>query len=91
MPVLAEYCLPFCRVGGRFIAQKGPEAENEVRVASAAIQKLGGALRELKEVTLPGQREQRVLVIIDKVAPTPPAYPRRPGIPAKRPLVEVTA
>lgn len=91
MPVLAEYCLPFCRVGGRFIAQKGPEAENEVRAAALALQKLGGALRELKEVILPGQREQRVLVIIDKVAPTPATYPRRPGIPAKRPLVAAEA
>jgi len=86
MRVLSEYCLPFCRVGGRFIAAKGPEAESEVQSALGAIEKLGGAVRELREVKAPWQRETRILVVIDKVAPTPAAYPRRPGIPAKRPL-----
>lgn len=87
LPVLSEYCLPFCRVGGRFIAQKGPEAEQEVESASLALERLGGIVREVKEVTVFGQRERRFLVVIDKVAPTPGNYPRRPGIPAKRPLV----
>ncbi len=87
LAVLSEFCLPFLRVGGRFVAQKGPDAEEEVEEARAAMDKLGGALRELKQVTLPGQRERRVLVVIDKVAPTPTTYPRRPGIPAKRPIV----
>ncbi len=86
LPILSEYCLPFCRIGGRFIAQKGPEAEREVEDARTAMEQLGGRLREIKEVCLPGQRERRALVVIDKVAHTPPAYPRRPGIPAKRPL-----
>jgi len=89
LPVLSEFCLPFCRVGGRFIAQKGQEVENEVRAARPALDRLGGLVRELKEVSLPGQRERRVLVVIDKVTPTPKAYPRRAGIPAKRPLAAV--
>ncbi len=89
MPVLAELCLPFCRAGGRFIAQKGPEAAAEVEAARVALERLGGAVRELKEFSLPGRGELRTLVVIDKVAPTPAAYPRRPGIPAKRPLVAV--
>lgn len=87
LPVLAEFCLPFLHTGGRFIAQKGPEAEREVELAAPAVERLGGAVRELREVNLPLQREQRMLVVIDKVAPTPTAYPRRPGIPTKRPLV----
>jgi 16S rRNA (guanine527-N7)-methyltransferase len=87
LKVLAELTLPFCRIGGRFIAQKGVEAEREVEEAEPALERLGGALREVREVRLPGQRERRTLVVIDKVAPTPTAYPRRPGIPAKRPLV----
>ncbi len=86
LPVLSEFCLPFCRVGGRFIAQKGPEAEREVAEAAAALQALGGVVREVKQVALPGQREERLLVVVDKVAPTPAGYPRRPGIPAKRPI-----
>jgi 16S rRNA (guanine527-N7)-methyltransferase len=85
--VLSEYCLPFCRVGGRFVAQKGLGAEQEVEAAQTALDTLGGTVRELKEISLPGQRERRVLVVIDKVAPTPSRYPRRPGIPAKRPLL----
>ncbi len=90
LPVLSEFCLPFCRIGGRLIAQKGPEAESEVAVAGPAIERLGGTVRELKEVAVAGQRETRILVVIDKVAPTPELYPRRPGIPAKRPLVTVS-
>lgn len=90
LPVLAEFCLPFCRVGGRFIAQKGAEAEREVEAAGTAIERFGGAVREVREVSLLGQRERRVLVIIDKVSATPPAYPRRPGIPAKRPVTATT-
>jgi 16S rRNA (guanine527-N7)-methyltransferase len=86
LPVLAELCLPFCRVGGRLIAQKGPEAPAEVEAARGAIERLGGAVRELKQVSLPGQREHRILIVVDKAAPTPSQYPRRPGIPNKRPL-----
>ncbi len=86
LPVLSELCLPFCRVGGRFIAQKGVEAEKEIAVATEALDRLGGIIREVKEVSLPGQRERRALVVIEKVAPTPAGYPRRAGIPAKRPI-----
>lgn len=86
LPVLSELTLPFCRIGGRLVAQKGPEAEQEVQDATVAIERLGGTVREVKEVALLGQRERRALVVVDKVSPTPSAYPRRPGMPAKRPL-----
>jgi 16S rRNA (guanine527-N7)-methyltransferase len=86
MTVLVEYCLPFCRKGGCFIAQKGAEIEPELADALPAIQLLGGEVREVKHVTLPGLREPRTLVLIDKVHQTPSAFPRRPGMPSKRPL-----
>jgi len=86
LTVLAEYCLPLCRKGGRFIAQKGARVKGELKKAEAAINLLGGKLREVKTVHLPGLKEPRSLVVIDKVDHTPARYPRRPGIPQKRPL-----
>lgn len=84
--VLAEYCLPFSRVGGRFLALKGPSVEEEIRAAGAAVEKLGGRLEEVRELELPGGGGRRSLVLIRKERPTPKAYPRRPGVPAKSPL-----
>jgi len=66
---------------------KGESAPAEVQVAERAIHLMGGRLSHLIPVTLPGVEEQRFLVIIDKVAATPEGYPRRVGIPAKRPLL----
>lgn len=83
--VLAEYCLPLCRVGGRFLAPKGAQIEHELQAALAAIEMLGGRLVAVEPVALPGV-EPRTLVVIAKDAPTPPAYPRGVGAPAKRPL-----
>lgn len=87
LPVLVEYALPFCRVGGLFVAQKGPGVESEVRAAEAAITILGGKLRHIMHLELPPLAEPRSLVVIEKIAPTPEKYPRRPGIPSKRPLL----
>jgi 16S rRNA (guanine527-N7)-methyltransferase len=86
MAVVAEYTLPFCQVGGWAIAQKGEAGAAEAWTANPAIQRLGGELSRVLPVELPGLPEDRSLVIVEKVAPTPPAYPRRPGVPAKRPL-----
>jgi 16S rRNA (guanine527-N7)-methyltransferase len=86
MSVLAEYCLPLCRRGGCVIAQKGADTQSELAGALPAIQLLGGQVREVKAVALPGLKDRRALVLIDKVHQTPLAYPRRPGMPAKRPL-----
>ncbi len=87
LPALAELTLPFCTVGGVFIAQKKGDIELEVSQASRAISLLGGNLREVKKVELEAFSDERWLVVIDKVKPTPEQYPRRPGIPAKRPIV----
>ncbi|MBN1669277.1 MAG: hypothetical protein JW862_19445, partial [Anaerolineales bacterium] len=83
---LLEYLLPLVRVGGRVLAMKGESAPAEAHSAEQAARLLGGHLRQLIPVTLPGVVEQRYLVIIDKVAATPDKYPRRVGIPTKRPL-----
>ena len=86
LPTLVELTLPFCAIDGIFIAQKKGEIEPEISQATKAISLLGGNLREIKRVDLEEFFDKRQLVIIDKVSPTPPLYPRRPGIPAKRPI-----
>ena len=86
MPVLMEYLIPLVRVGGAAIAMKGENAPAEVQTSEHAIQILGGHLRKLIPVMLPGVADERYLIVIDKIAATPPAYPRRAGIPAKKPL-----
>jgi 16S rRNA (guanine527-N7)-methyltransferase len=86
LPVVIEYTLPFCKVGGWVVAQKGEAGAAEAWTADRAITLLGGELRRVVPVELPGLPEDRSLVVIEKVGPTPAAYPRRPGIPGKRPL-----
>ena len=86
LPVLAEYLLPFVRVGGAMLAMKGEQAPAEVHRAEHAIKVLGGHVRKLTPITLPGVAEERYLVVVDKIAATPPPYPRRVGLPSKKPL-----
>jgi len=88
MPILAEYLLPLVRIGGRVLAQKGESAPAEVQRAEWAITQLGGRMRRLAQVDLLGLAETRYLVLLDKIAATPPQYPRRPGVPTKRPLMQ---
>lgn len=87
LPVLVEYLIPLVRLGGGVIAQKGESGPAETQKASKAIQILGGTLRQLLPVTIPGVVEDRYLVIIDKNARTPKLYPRRIGIPVKQPII----
>jgi 16S rRNA (guanine527-N7)-methyltransferase len=84
--VLVELSLPFCEIGGRFIAQKKGEVTPEIERARAAIDLLGGRLQDIIMIDIAGLSDERKLVIIDKDSETPAKYPRRPGIPAKRPL-----
>ncbi len=86
MAVLVELALPFLAVGGTLIAQKKGDTDAEINAATRAISLLGGRLGQVKEVALLQFTDRRRLISIEKVAPTPPAYPRRPGMPAKRPL-----
>jgi len=87
MPVLAEYLLPLAALGGHALAQKGASAPQETEAAATAIRKLGGEVEQLIPITLPGLPEPRYLVILKKVSPTPPAYPRRAGMPSKKPIL----
>jgi len=86
LPTLVELTLPFCALGGSFIAQKKGDVNSEITQADRAISLLGGNLREVKRVDLEEFTDGRWLIIVDKVSPAPQQYPRRPGIPAKRPL-----
>jgi 16S rRNA (guanine527-N7)-methyltransferase len=86
LPVLAEYTLPFCRLGGMAIAQKGLRAQEEAQLAQHAVSMLGGQVRRVIPIELLGLAEARNLVVVDKTARTPGKYPRRPGMPAKYPL-----
>jgi len=86
MPALAEYMLPLCRVGGKCVALKGESAVHEARQAETALHLLGGRVEKVIPVELPQVAETHYLVVIHKSAATPPAYPRRAGMPAKRPL-----
>lgn len=81
---LAELTLPFVRMGGVVIAPKGQDAEREVKEAEVALETLKGALRA--NVDLPLAQPAQRLVLLDKELPTPDRFPRRPGVPAKRPL-----
>lgn len=81
---LCEYCLPFVKVGGKFIAYKGDNDE-EFKEAENAVKILGGRLEEIRKYELP-DGEKRALVVIEKVKPTPPKYPRGQGKERKSPL-----
>ncbi|OYD08191.1 16S rRNA (guanine(527)-N(7))-methyltransferase RsmG [Paludifilum halophilum] len=84
--VLSEYCFPFVRVGGRFVAMKGPDVETEVQGAKRAVQRLGGGGIHTVSFSLPEEMGNRNILILPKENPTPKAYPRKPGTPLRQPL-----
>ena len=87
LPLLLEYALPFCRPGGLVVAHKQAPLEPELADAGRALSELGGAPAGVYPANLPGLPEGRLLAAFRKTAAaTPERYPRRPGIPAKRPL-----
>lgn len=86
LATLSEYCLPFVKVSGTFIAMKGPKAEQEIKTANKAIKTLGGQLAKVSEFKLPIIDDERTLIKIDKINKTPAKYPRRAGTPAKKPI-----
>ena len=86
MPVLSEFLLPLVRVGGGILAQKGETGLAETQKAEPAIRVLGGRINKLIPILLPGVTEERFLVVVDNVSTPPPGYPRRVGLPAKRPI-----
>ena len=86
LPVLLEYCLPFVKKDGIFIAMKGKNME-EVSASQRALNELGGKIEEIEEITLPSSDNVRNIIIVKKFRQTPPNYPRKAGKPSKRPLI----
>jgi len=84
--VLSEYLIPLVKIGGRMLAQKGESGPAEAQSAEKAMKLLGGKLEGLIPVNLPGVAEDRYLIVVNKIAATPPKYPRRRGVPTKQPL-----
>jgi 16S rRNA (guanine527-N7)-methyltransferase len=84
LPVLVEYCLSLVSVGGKFVAYKGHKAEEELRSAEAALRALGGQFERIERDD--SCVDGRALIFIGKVKETSEQYPRRPGMPKKRPL-----
>ena len=87
MAVLSEYCLPFVKVGGFFMAYKGPEAAAEATEAENAINLLGGSLWEICDASLKKYALSHKIVLIKKVKNTVSKYPRKAGTPTKEPLL----
>lgn len=83
--VLCEYCLPFVRAGGKFIAYKGV-AEEEIKEAENALKVLGGEIEQVVKYELPEDCSKRTLVCIRKIKHTPALYPRGQGRERKNPL-----
>lgn len=86
LPTLSEYMLPFVKIGGSMLAMKGDRGLIETQEAESAISLLGGELQSVQKLTLPGVTEDRFLITVEKKATTPEKYPRRVGVPRKRPL-----
>lgn len=85
--VLAEYCLPFVKVGGYFVCQKGPQLEEEMQEARKAINVLGGEVVKQEIIKLPFSDISHRIVVIRKVRQTPTNYPRKAGKPSKEPII----
>lgn len=86
MTVLAELCLPFLKVGGYFLALKGPLADEELDAAKRAIYVLGGEVEGVFSAKIPQTDLNHKIIIIKKVRQTPQQYPRKPGIATKNPI-----
>ena len=87
LPILAEYDLPFVRVGGFFAAMKGAKYEEEAEEAKKAVKLLGGGEPVLREIKLPGLEDKRGIIYIRKEKRTPSVYPRKAGTPEKNPIL----
>ena len=87
MAVLAEYCLPFIKVGGFLMAYKGPEAAEEAAAAARAVKTLGGEILEIRDADLNAYDISHKIIVIKKVKNTASKFPRKAGTPTKEPLL----
>ena len=88
MNVLTEFCLPLVKIGGQFVAMKSEKAPEELETAQFAIKTLGGEIKNQESVELPNDAGIRNFIFVGKISKTPKKYPRKPGTPAKKPLVK---
>lgn len=86
LPILCELCLPFVKVGGIFLAMKG-HVEDEIEMSQKAVVTMGGTIESVHQFVLPGTDMKRAVVVIRKLRPTPPKYPRTAGKPEKDPIL----
>lgn len=87
LPLLLEYLLPLVKLNGRVLAMKGKDKQSEIKSSQNAMTALGGELYQVEKTTLPYNFGERVLIVVQKIFPSPSKYPRRIGIPAKKPLL----
>lgn len=86
LDTLSEYALPLVSIGGHFIAMKGPDVEEELKLGQNAIKLLGGKVKNIEKIQLPNTDIIHSLIIIEKIKATPTKYPRAGGKPKKQPL-----
>ncbi len=86
MRILMELTLPFCCLGGIVVTHKKGDIAAEIADSINAMEVLGGRIREMRGIEVEGLKDDRALVVVEKVGPTPAKYPRRPGMPRKHPL-----
>ena len=87
LSVLAEFCIPLVKIGGRFIAMKAASASDELKDAKKALQLLGSDKSAEYTFLLPIENSERTLYVFSKIKSTPKRYPRKPGIPNKTPII----
>ena len=87
LTTLSEYMLPLVKIKGKSICMKGPEIEEEIKNSEKAIKILGGKIESIEKFNLANTENQRNIIIISKIKETPHKYPRKPGTPAKEPLI----
>lgn len=88
LAVLSEYCLPFVKIGGYFIASKGSEIKQELEGAQEAILLLGGKIERIQKVPIPNSDIVHSLIVISKIKNTPSKYPRKAGKINKNPIMK---
>lgn len=87
LTVLNEFCLPFVKPSGRFVAMKGSNAQEEIQEAKFSMKELRAKLTDTYRFELPGEQAERNIIVLEKTAVTPAKYPRSPGVPIKKPLL----
>ena len=84
--ILLEYLVPYVKVGGNAIAMKGSNAIEEINESKNALKELNSDIKEYKKMYLPDENGERYIIMVEKHKNTPKIYPRKAGIPKKKPL-----